>query len=109
MLNETAYPSQVSVCDVVCVKIVKAFSYVYQLGRITLPVKCNCREGLTKLIRLASGFFSTNSIRLPFGIHSETTCKGSVVTPTKGTIFGCLSFFHIAASLKNDCETHKCS
>ena len=91
----------------VCVEIFKAFGYVQQLGRITLSVKCNYRGGLTKPIRFAPAFCATNSIRVPFGIHSQTTCKGSVVTPTKGTMFGCFSFFHIMASLKNDYETHR--
>ena len=31
--QRAAYPIQVPVCDVVCVKIVKAFCYVQQLGR----------------------------------------------------------------------------
>ena len=37
-LEGNAHPFQVSVCDAVCVKILKAFGYVQQLGRMTLSV-----------------------------------------------------------------------
>jgi len=72
-----------------------------------LSVKCGSRTELTKLIRLVPGFFSINSVRVPFGIHSETICKGFVVTPMKGTMLGCLNLFRIVASLKNDCEVQR--
>ena len=35
-------------------------------------------------------------------MYSETNCKGLLVTPMKGTMFGCLSLFHTTASLRND-------
>ena len=95
--------------DVIRVKIVETFSYIQYLDRIMLPVECNDEKRLTKLIRFAPGFFWTNSVRVPFGIHSETICKGSIVTPTKGTIFGCLNRFHITAASKNDYNAHGCS
>jgi len=101
-LEENTYPFQVSVCDVVRVKIVKAFGYVQQLGRIMLSIKYDYREELTRPIRFAPGFFSTNSTRVPFGIHSETICKGFVITPVKGTMFGWFNLFQMMASLKND-------
>ena len=101
--KENTYPIQVPVYyGVVHVKIIEAFRYVQQLGRITLSVKCGSRRGLTRPIRVTTGFLLTNSIRVPFGIHSEMTCKGSVVTPTKGTTFGCLSLFQMTACLEND-------
>jgi len=74
-----------------------------------LSIKCDHREGLTRPMRFALGFFSTNSVRVPFGIHSRTICKGSVVTPMKGTMFGCLNNRHKMASLENDRECHGCS
>ena len=55
--------------------------------------------GLTRPIRFAPGFSLTYSVRIPFGIHSDINCKGFFVTPTKGTTLGCLSFFHMIASL----------
>jgi len=103
------YPIQISVYGVVHVKIVETFGYVRQLGRITLSVKCDYRRGLTRPIRVATRFLSTNSIRVPFGIHSEMNCKGSVVTPMKRTMFGCLNIFQIAACLENDCSAYRCS
>jgi len=78
-------------------------------GRITLLVKCDYGERPTRLIRFAPGFFSTNSTRVLFGIHSEIICKGFVVTSMKGTTFGCLNLFQVTASLKNDYETHRFS
>ena len=94
--------------DVVRVKIVETFGYIRYLDRIMLPVKRNDEERLTRLIRFAPRSFSTNSVRVPFGIHSETICKGSVVTPTKGTMFGCLNRFHITAASKNDYKARGC-
>ena len=104
--NENTYRIQASVYDVVCVKIVETFSYIQYLDRIMLPVKCNDKKRLTKLIRFASGFLLTNSVRVPFGIHSETICKGSIVTPTKGITFGCFNRFHMTAASKNDYKAH---
>jgi len=95
------------VYDVVCVKIVKAFGYVQHLGRITLLVKCDYKERLTREIRFAPGFVSMNSARVLFDIHSEIICKGLVVMPMKGMMFGCLNLFHIMASSKNDYRVHK--
>ena len=104
--DENIYPIQVSVYDVVRVKIVETFSHIQYLGRITLSVKCDNKRGLTRLIRFAPGFSLTNSIRVPFDIFSKTICKGSVVTPTKRTMFGCLNCFHTTASSKNDYKAH---
>lgn len=39
------------------VKIVKAFGYVQQLGRITLSVERDYKRRLTRLILFAPGFF----------------------------------------------------
>jgi len=91
------------------VKIAKPFGDIQQLGRVTSSVKCDYRERLTRLIRFAPGFFSTNSTRVPFGIHSEMICRRFVVTPMKGTMFGCLNLFHMTASLQNDYKAHRCS
>ena len=74
--------------DVVCMEIVETFGYIQQLGKITLSVKCNRGEGLTRLIRLALGFFSMNSVRVSLGNHSKTICKGFFVIPIKETMFG---------------------
>jgi hypothetical protein len=74
---------------------------------MTLSIKYDDRRRLTRLIRFAPGFLSMNAFRVPFGIHPETICKGFVVTPTKGTIFGCLNLFRMTASLKNDCEARR--
>ena len=93
---------------VVCVKIPKTFGYIQQLGRVTSSVRWGYRERLTRLIRFAPGFFLMNSTRVPFGIHFKTICRGFVVTPMKGTMFGCPNLFHITASLKNDCKAHRC-
>ena len=61
------------------------------------------QEGrLTRPIRSALGFSLTYFVRVPFGIYSETNCRGFVITPMKGTRFGCLSLFHMTASLRND-------
>ena len=73
---------------------------------MTLLVKGYDKEGLTRPIRFVAGFFAMNSARVPFGIHSETICKGFVVTPMKGTMFGCRNLFQMIASLKNDYEAH---
>ena len=94
--------------DAVRVKIVEAFGHIQYLNRITLSIKCNYKKRLTRLIRFASGFFSMNSVRVPFDIHSETICKGFVVTPTRGTMFGCLNPFHMKASSKNHYNAHRC-
>ena len=93
--------------DVICVKIAKAFCYIQHLGRITSSIKCDYKERLTRQIRLASGFVSMNSTRVLFDIHSEIICKGLVVMPMKGTMFGCLNLFHIMASSKKDYRVHK--
>ena len=106
--NENTYPIQAPVYDVIRVKIVETFGYIQYLDRVRLPVKCDAKKRLTRLIRFAPGFFSTNSVRVPFGIHSETICKGSVVTPKKGTMFGCLNRFHIMAASKNDYNARGC-
>ena len=106
--NENTYPVQVPVHDVARVKIAETFGHIQYLYRIMLPLKCNDKKRLTRLIRFAPGSFSTNSVRVPFGIHSETICKGSVVTPTKGTMFGCLNRFHITAASKNDYKARGC-
>ena len=74
---------------------------------MTLFVKCDCGGRLTRLIRLAPGFFSMNSARVLFGTHSEIICRGSVVTPMKETMLGCLNLFHKMASSKNDYRTHE--
>ena len=74
-----------------------------------LSAKCDFQERLTRPIRLAPGFLSTNSVRVPFGIHSETICRGFIVTPMKGAMFGCLNLFQMMASLQNDCEAHRYS
>ena len=84
------------------VKIAKAFGYIQQLGRVTSAIEWDYRERLTRLIRFAPEFFSMNSTRVPFGIRSEMICKGFVVTPMKGTMFGCLNLFHVTAYLQND-------
>ena len=102
-----SYSFQASVCDIVCVKVVKAFGHVQQLERITFSAKYDYQGRLTRLIRFAPGFFLKNSSKVPFGIHFKTICKGFVVTPMKGTMFGCLSLFHVMASSKNDCRTHR--
>ena len=91
--------------DAVRVKINKTFGHIQHLDKITLSIKCNYKKRLTRLVRLASGFFSMNSIRVPFDIHSETICKGFVVTPTKGAMFGCLNLPHMEASSKNHYNT----
>ena len=106
--NKNIYPIQASVYDAVCVKIVETFSHIQYLERITLSVRCDYKKGPTRLIRFALGFFSMNSVRVPFGIHSETICKGSVVTPIKGTMLGCLNRFHITAASKNDYNARGC-
>ena len=51
----------------------------------------------------------TNSVRVPFGIDSEIISKASILTPMKGTIFGCLNLFQMTASLENDCSVHRYS
>ena len=107
--KENIYPIQVSVYSVVRVKIVETFSYIQYLERVTLLVKCSDRKKLTRLIRFVPGFSLTNSVRVPFDIHSETICKGSVVTPIKGTMFGCFNRFHMMAASKNDYRAHRCS
>jgi len=61
-------------------------------------------EGLTNPIRSALGLLLTYLVRVPFGIYSETNCRGSLVTPMKGMMFGCLNLFQITASLRNDYE-----
>ena len=91
--------------DAVRVKINKTFGHIQHLDKITLSIKCNYKKRLTRLVRLTSGFFSMNSIRVPLDIHSETICKGFVVTPTKGTMFGCLNLPHMEASSKNHYNT----
>ena len=58
-------------------------------------------EEPTRPTRFASGFAFTYSVSVPFGIHSNTNCIGVLVTPMKGTIFGCPRLFHMMASLKN--------
>ena len=103
------YPIQIPVYGVVSVKIVKTFGHIQYLDRIMSPVKHNYDRKLTRLVRFAFGFFSMNSIRVPLDIHSEMICKGSVVTPMKGTMFGCLNLFHMKASLKNDYKAHRWS
>jgi hypothetical protein len=94
--------------SVVCVKVVETFGDIQQLGRVKLSAKWDYRERLTRLIRFVRGFFSTNSTRVPFGIHPETICKGFIVAPTKGTMFECLNLFRMTGSLKNDCEARRC-
>ena len=67
--EEYSYSFQVSVCDVVCVKVAKAFGHVQQLGRIKFPVKCDYRGRLTRLTRFTPWFFLMNSSKVLFGIH----------------------------------------
>jgi len=73
-------------------------------------MKCIYRgKRLTRPILFASGFFTMYFGRVPFGIHSDTICKGSIVTPMKGTTFGCLNLFHMTTSLKNGYGADRCS
>ena len=44
-------------CDVVCVKIAKAFGYIQQLGRIMLSVKCDYRGGTHEVDPLRTWIF----------------------------------------------------
>ena len=76
---------------------------------MTSSVEGGYRRRLTRPIRLAVGFFVTKSVRVPFGIHSKTICKGFVAMPMKGTMFGCLNIFQITAYSKNDYRAHGCS
>ena len=55
-LNENIYPIQVSMYNVVCVKIIETFSNIQYLKRITLSIKWSYRERLTWLIRFVPGF-----------------------------------------------------
>ena len=102
------YPIQVSVYNVVHMKIVETFSHIQYLERLTLSVRWSCRERLTRLIQFAPGFSLRNLVRVPFDIYSEMICKESIITPAKGTMFGCFSCFHIMATLKNDYRAHRC-
>ena len=67
------------------------------------------KGALTRPTRFAPGFLPTYFVRVPFGIHSDTICRGFAVTPMKETIFGCRNLFHIMTSLKNDYGNHRCS
>jgi len=67
----------------------------------------DAEERLTKPIRSAPGCFLTYSVRVPFGMYSDTNCKCFVETPMNGTMFGCLNLFHKTASLKNDCGARR--
>jgi len=53
---------------------------------------------LTGLSLSASGFFATYSVRITPDIESEMSWRGSVVTPRRGTMFGCVKYFHITAT-----------
>ena len=46
----------------------------------------------------ASGLFAIYSVRSPPGIQSEMSCSGSMVTPRRGTMFGCAKCFHTTAT-----------
>ena len=52
---------------------------------------------LTRLNLSASGWFLMYPVRSVSGIQPETSWTGSVVTPRRGTMFGCAKFFHTAA------------
>ena len=94
---------------VVRVKVVQTFGYIQQLEKVSLSVKRKQKKSLTRLIRFAPGSSLMNSVRVLFDIHSQTICKGSVVTPVKGTMFGCFNLFHMMAASKNDYKPHMCS
>jgi len=48
----------------------------------------------TRLSLSASGWFAMYPVRSASGIQPETSWMGSVVTPRRGTTFGCAKFFH---------------
>ena len=89
-------------------KEVEPFGYIQQLDRMTLSIGYKYKERLTRLMRSASRSSLTNSARVLFEIHSQTICKGSVVTPMKGAIFGCLNLLHMMAASNNDYKPHRC-
>ena len=93
-------PFQVSMHCVVCVKVVKTFCNMQQLEKMLsvgyMPIT---EESLTKPTRFAPGLLLTYFVKDPFGIHSETNCKGFCVTLMKATTFRCLSSFQMIASL----------
>jgi len=77
-LGENAYPFQVSVCDAVCVKILKAFGYVQQLGRITLSIKCDSQEKAHQVDPLRTWVFLDelyqSSVRHPLRDDLQRVC-----------------------------------
>ena len=68
------------------------------------------QERLTNLIRATPGGLGNrmNLVRVTFDTQlSKMICKGLVVTPMKGIMFGWFSLFHATASLKNDCDARR--
>ena len=51
----------------------------------------------TRLNLSASEWFVMYPVRSTFGIQPETSWMGSMVTPKRGTTFGCVKFFHATA------------
>lgn len=88
-------------CRVVGMEVGKTFRHIQYLGIIVISRPILTEKGPTKSIRFALGFLRRYSVRIPFGIHSDTSRKRFRVAPMKATMFGCLSLFHISASLQN--------
>lgn len=60
---------------------------------------CNMGEGtLTRLSLSASKLLAMYSVRSLPDIQAETNWRGSVVTPRRGTIFGCAKCFQTTAT-----------
>lgn len=79
---------------------------------LAIGVQAVVREKLNNMIsrrkptspnRSVSLFAFTNSLTLPFTIHSVTIANrlSVIVTPISGKTFGCRSAFHITTSLQN--------
>ena len=63
-------------------------------------------ETPTSLRRLVPGYFATYIFSRRPGVQAETRWMGSLVTPRKGIMFGCLNFFHSKIVLMTkDCWT----
>ena len=54
---------------------------------------------LTRESLFASGCFAMYRGRSPPGTQSEMSSRGSMVTPKRGTMFGCAERFEITATL----------
>ena len=66
-------------------------------GGVSMP--CEAVEHIRTRSNLSAyGWFAMYSVKSPPNIQSETSRRGSMVAPRKGTIFGCTKCFHTAAT-----------